>query len=194
MMLSLLMFVFIATISPGGATALAMASGMRFGVVKSIPLIAGLAMGLAILAGFASIGLASIILSSPQISLILKLAGSAYLIWLAWLIANAPVNQHSDAGQKPMTLLKGLFLMWLNPKAWAMTLSASASFIFTDQSALINGTIFCGVFLIGASISLMLWSCAGRTAASLIRTDRQWQLINITIGALIALSVFTIWA
>ena len=193
MMMSLLMFVFVATISPGGATTLAMASGMQFGILKSIPLIAGLAVGLAVLAGSASLGLASIILSSPQFSLLLKLAGSTYLIWLAWLIANAPVKQASNTEQMPMTLFKGLFLMWLNPKAWAMTLSASASFLFTDQSVLINVAIFSGIFLLGASVSLTFWSCIGRTAASLIKTDRQWQLINITMGLLIALSVFTIW-
>ena len=193
MLLSLLIFVFVATMSPGGATALAMASGMQFGVGRSLALIMGLAFGLAILAGAAALGLSTVILASPKISLVLKLAGSGYLLWLAWLIANAPTNQNTDAGQAPLTMTKGLLLMWLNPKAWAMTLSASASFVFTELSILWNGVIFCGVFLVAASISLLLWSFVGKTTSKLIKSPRQWRMVNITMGVLIAATVATLW-
>jgi threonine/homoserine/homoserine lactone efflux protein len=54
--LSLVMFALVATISPGGATTLATASGAKFGYKRSIPLMAGIAIGLASLVGAVALG------------------------------------------------------------------------------------------------------------------------------------------
>ena len=45
--LPLVLFVVVSTITPGGATTLATASGAQFGFRRSVPLIAGIAAGLA---------------------------------------------------------------------------------------------------------------------------------------------------
>lgn len=193
MLLSLIIFVFVGTVSPGGANALSMASGMRFGTQRSLPLILGLALGLATLAGSAAMGLTSVMLASPSISLSLKVAGSAYLLWLAWLIANGPTQLQADTEQTPFGVSKGLLLMWLNPKAWTMTLSASASFVFADLSVFMNGIIFSVVFLTCACVALLFWNCAGTTASALIKTQKQWRMVNITMGVLIAATVATLW-
>ena len=47
---SLIVFVIVATITPGGATTLATASGTQFGFRRSVPLLGGIALGLASLA------------------------------------------------------------------------------------------------------------------------------------------------
>ena len=86
LLVSLVAFAVVATVSPGGATTLATASGTQFGVIRSIPLVAGLALGVATLFGIVTGGLASVIVSRPGLQLWLRIAGSAYLLWLAWTI------------------------------------------------------------------------------------------------------------
>ncbi|MGI4982844.1 MAG: LysE family translocator, partial [Janthinobacterium lividum] len=61
--LSLFLFVVVATASPGGATTLATASGVRFGFARSMPLMAGIATGLALLAAVAALGLGALLLA-----------------------------------------------------------------------------------------------------------------------------------
>ena len=86
LLLSLVTFAVIATASPGGATTLATASGMRFGLTRSLPLLFGIAIGLSSLVGVVAGGLGSLVMSWPVLQFWLKLVGSAYLLWLAWTI------------------------------------------------------------------------------------------------------------
>jgi threonine/homoserine/homoserine lactone efflux protein len=65
--LPLLPFVVVATVTPGGATTLATASGTRFGFVRSIPMMLGVALGLALLAAVASLGLGRMLLALPAL-------------------------------------------------------------------------------------------------------------------------------
>ncbi|WP_164066717.1 LysE family transporter, partial [Serratia marcescens] len=72
-----------------GATTLATASGARFGLRRSVPLMAGIAFGLTCLAAAAAAGLAGLLLAAPMLQLAMKLAGSLYLFWLALAIGRS---------------------------------------------------------------------------------------------------------
>ena len=96
--ISLLTFAVIATASPGGATTLATASGMRFGLTRSLPLVFGIAVGLASLVGIVAGGLGSLVMSWPALQFWLRLFGSAYLLWLAWTIGTAAPGVGCDPG------------------------------------------------------------------------------------------------
>ena len=76
-----------ATVTPGGATLLATASGARFGLRRSLPLLAGIAAGLAAVVALAGAGLGSLLQAAPALQSAMRVAGSAYLLWLAWRIA-----------------------------------------------------------------------------------------------------------
>ncbi|MBL4875862.1 MAG: LysE family transporter, partial [Cohaesibacteraceae bacterium] len=92
-LISLILFASISTLSPGGATTLATASGMQFGYVKSLPLILGIAVGLSTLVASSATGLAALLLAVPEISLAMKAIGSIYLLWLAFKIGRAGAPQ-----------------------------------------------------------------------------------------------------
>lgn len=75
--LPLALFVLVSTITPGGATTLAAASGAHFGYRRSLPLMSGIAAGLASMAASAAAGLGTLILALPSLQLVMKLVGSA---------------------------------------------------------------------------------------------------------------------
>ena len=81
--LPLALFVVVATGTPGGATTLATASGAQFGFRRSVPLMAGIVAGLASLAAVSAAGLAGLLLAAPSLQIAMKVAGSAYMIWLS---------------------------------------------------------------------------------------------------------------
>ncbi|MGF6504963.1 hypothetical protein OKW26_000766 [Paraburkholderia sp. 32] len=122
--LPLLLFVAVATVTPGGATTLAITSGARFGFVRSIPLMLGIAMGLALLA---ALGLGGLLLTLPSLQTAVRALGSAYLLWLAWRIARSGPPNANNGPARPVSLVNGFLLLWLNPKGWAMTVGAAAS-------------------------------------------------------------------
>lgn len=201
----------VSTVSPGGATTLATASGASFGYRRSLPLLAGIAAGLASMAASAAAGLSSVLLALPSLQFAMKAVGSVYLLWLAVQIMRrgAPNMAATRAGLSgsasgsggtsdgssgsPTGFVSGVWMLWHNPKAWAMTMGAAASF-----AALANGPTRLGL-LLGAAFgacafaSLSLWCVAGLLLGRILRTAAQWRALNTVLGLLLAASIVPIW-
>ena len=191
--LPLILFALVATVTPGGATTLATASGVHFGYRRSLPLMAGIAFGLASMAAAAGIGLASLLIAVPTLELAMKAAGTLYLLWLAWRIGISGPPRLNKEMARPTRFVTGLWLLWVNPKGWAMTGAAALSFaaLAEDPSVL---ALFLGIaFGMAAIVSLSLWCVAGQLLARLLTADWQWRMTNMVLGALLALSIIPMW-
>ncbi|MDH6146278.1 MULTISPECIES: LysE family translocator [Paraburkholderia] len=191
--LPLLLFVAVATVTPGGATTLATASGARFGFVRSIPLMLGIAMGLALLAALAALGLGGLLLTLPSLQTAVRTLGSAYLLWLAWRIARSGPPNASNGPVRPVSLVNGFLLLWLNPKGWAMTVGAAASFALLANNPNRLAMLLGAAFGVAACASLALWCALGVLLARLFRTPRHWRILNLAMGVLLAASLIPTW-
>ncbi|MGF6612900.1 threonine/homoserine/homoserine lactone efflux protein [Paraburkholderia sp. WSM4175] len=191
--LPLLLFVAVATVTPGGATTLATASGARFGFVRSIPLMLGIAMGLALLAALAALGLGGLLLTLPSLQTAVRTLGSAYLLWLAWRIARSGPPNASNGPVRPVSLVNGFLLLWLNPKGWAMTVGAAASFALLANNPNRLAMLLGAAFGVATCASLALWCALGVLLARLFRTPRHWRILNLAMGVLLAASLIPTW-
>ena len=192
-LLPLVLFTITATITPGGATTMATASGAHFGLRRSLPLLSGIAAGLASMAAAAGCGLAGLLLAMPTLQLLMKSAGSLYLLWLAWKIGRAGAPKAMASTAAPITFVGGIWMLWHNPKGWAVTMGAAASY-----SAIVDGPIrLAGVlalaFGVAASVSLVLWCVAGQVLARLFSSEFQWRIVNVTLACLLTASIIPMW-
>ena len=191
--LPLVLFVTVATVTPGGATTLATTSGVRFGFVRSVPLMLGIAMGLASLAAVAALGLGALLLALPSLQTAVKVIGSAYLLWLAWRIARSGPPHAGNGPARPVTLVNGVLLLWLNPKSWAMTVGAAASFALIASSPNRLAVLLGASFGVAACASLALWCALGVLLARIFRTPRPWRILNLAMGVLLVASIIPTW-
>lgn len=187
------MFVAMATASPGGATTLATASGMHFGVRKSVPYIAGIAVGLSSLAIASSLGLAALLMAMPALELSIRAVGTVYLLYLAWRVASGGAPSRTAQAARPISFLGAAGLAWYNPKAWAVTMGASSSFAHLTTEMASQVALMGGTFLAFAAVSMALWSMMGQALGRLLKTERQWRAVNVTMGSLLALSIIPMW-
>lgn len=187
-------FAVAATVSPGGATSLATASGIRFGYVRSLPLVIGMASSLAILISVSALGLAAVILALPSLALAMKVAGSAYLAWLALLIgrAGAP-DTAGKAVEKPFGPFSGMMLTLVNPKAWAMALGVAGSFAEVASDPVTLVIILAATFGGCGFIALSGWTLFGAMLARVLRTERQWRVVNAVLALMLIISIATFW-
>jgi len=189
----LAIFAVVTTVTPGGATTLATASGARFGFRRSVPLIAGIVVGLSTLAAAAAAGLASLLLAVPSLQLAMKATGSAYLLWLAWKIGSSgPPNLDAEMAA-PTGFLGGLLLLAVNPKAWTMALGAAASFSPLASGPWQLAALLATALGLSATAALTLWCIAGFVLARRLRTGRQWRAVNAVLGLALAASIVPIW-
>ncbi|WP_232834617.1 LysE family translocator [Rhodoferax ferrireducens] len=192
-LLPLALFVLTSTLTPGGATTLATASGAQFGFGRSLPLLLGLSAGLATLACIAATGLSGLMLAAPSLQLAMKLVGTAYLFWLAWKIGRSGPPHLQTKLASPLGFFSGASMLWMNPKAWAMTTGAGASFAGLVNHPMELAVLLGAAFGLAASVSLAIWCWAGLVLARLLRTARQWHTVNAILGVLLAASVVPVW-
>jgi len=191
--LALAVFALVATITPGGATTMVAASGAHFGMRRSAPLVAGIAAGLASMAAAAAAGLATVLLTLPSLQLAMKVLGTLYLLWLAWKIGRTGAPRSMAATARPASFLGGAWMLWHNPKGWAMTTGAAASFGAIAAGPLQLAVVLGVAFGVAATVSLVLWCLAGQMLARALRTERQWRAVNLALALLLALSILPLW-
>jgi threonine/homoserine/homoserine lactone efflux protein len=173
---------------------LATASGAQFGVRRSVPLIAGIAVGLATLVGAAALGLGSVTRAVPQFELWLRLVGSAYLLWLAWTIGRqgAPAGT-TNGSASPIGFLAGLLLLWANPKGWSMAIAAAGTYAQLTESPITTAALTGGVFGVSATVSLAIWCVGGLWLARTIRSETGWRALNVTLAIVLVASTISMW-
>ncbi len=192
-LLPLILFALVSTITPGGATTLATASGAHFGFRRSIPVMGGFAFGLGSMACAAAVGLGGVLTALPMLQIAMKALGSLYLIWLAVRIGGS--GQPREAGQmaRPTGFLAGVWMLWHNPKGWAMTMGAAASFAALANSPLTLAMLLGMTFCVMAALSLTLWCALGQLFARLLNAPWQWRALNIFLACLLVLSIIPMW-
>ena len=85
-LLALASFTFVASITPGPNNLMLAASGVGFGLRRTVPHMLGVCVGFAVLVLTCGLGIGAVIMQSPAAATALKVAGSGYLVFLAWTL------------------------------------------------------------------------------------------------------------
>ncbi|KPA90112.1 LysE family translocator [Pseudomonas asplenii] len=128
-LVAFLLFGVVMTGTPGPNNAMVLVSGARVGVWRTLPLVAGIAFGVGVQFAILGLGLGELFEAVPVIHTLLAVLGAGYIVWLAWKIASSgPLELHQDS-RPPMGFVGGAVFQWINPKAWALSISAAATYI-----------------------------------------------------------------
>jgi threonine/homoserine/homoserine lactone efflux protein len=172
---------------------MATTSGVHFGYRRSLPCLMGTASGLASMAAISAAGLAGVLLTAPTLQLVMKGLGSLYLLWLALRVGRSGPPHLKAHLRKPTGFVSGAWILWHNPKAWAVTFGAAASFATLVQGPFQLGALLGFSFGTAAVMSLSLWCVAGSLFARLLRTDSHWRFLNGTLAILLVMSIVSLW-
>ena len=182
------------TFTPGPSTLLAAASGASFGVRRTVPLMAGVAAGLASLMIAASTGLIVVLQAVPSLHLVVKVLGSAYLLWLCWRISRiAPAGDGPGLLKSPAGFGAGMAVLLANPKAWSMAIAASATYAEVIPNAMMLALVLGAVFAITAISATLFWCTGGVMLGNRLHSARQWRTVNLILAGLTAQSIIPLW-
>ena len=99
LLLALTAFGAVMAFTPGPNNIMVLSSGLTYGFRRSLPHIAGIAFGIAFMVAATGLGLGAIFFTWPILQTILKYAGIAYLLYLAWIIAMSGRFESQTTGQ-----------------------------------------------------------------------------------------------
>jgi len=189
-LLALAVFAFVSSITPGPNNLMLMASGANFGFRRSIPHMLGIGVGFVVMLLLVGAGLIQIFDTYPITHTILKTFSVAYLMYLAWKIANAsPVDANADKGT-PMTFLQAAAFQWVNPKGWTMALTAITAYTpdRSMEAIVIVGLIF-GLINLPAVSS---WTILGQQMARVLQSPARLRAFNWLMAGLLIASLYPV--
>jgi len=184
-----LAFSLVAAGTPGPSNVLLTATGSLVGILRGLPCLAGVALGMGLMMFMVAFGLGSLVLDHPGVLRALNWAGAAFLLWLAWKIATAG-HDRANGRRDPVGFLGAAAFQWVNPKSWLVAASASGTYLAADAgSALAQSLLFALLFVTAATPCCFLWLGFGAAMQRLLRTERAHRIFNLAMAALLAGSV-----
>jgi threonine/homoserine/homoserine lactone efflux protein len=190
--LPLVGFSFVSSVTPGPNNILLWASGAQFGFVRTLPHVIGTALGLGAMTLAVAAGLTAIVTSAPQVAFAMKLAGSVYLLYLAYQIAGANALQRGVVG-RPLGLLQAAAFQLINPKAWIFALGAITTFRPAELATLAGGLLVAVTMMVVIVPSAAIWVAGGDLLNRLIEGNRSRRATSVALAAVVVATVVSAW-
>ncbi|MGL4439316.1 MAG: LysE family translocator [Bosea sp. (in: a-proteobacteria)] len=191
LLMALVVFAFVSSITPGPNNMMLLASGVNFGFRRSVPHMLGIGIGFMVLLLCVGLGLGQVLERFPVIYTTLKYVGAAYMLWLAWKIARSgPMSdQPSQNAGSPMTFVGAAAFQWVNPKAWVMAVSAMAT--YTTPSQYLFSVILVTLIFGAVNIpSVSTWTVFGVGLRRFLADPKLCRIFNIAMALALVASLW----
>ena len=188
LLVALLTFAAIAAYTPGPNNTLLLASGMKFGYRRSLPLVFGVCIGFPAMIGLVGLGLGQVFERFPESHVVLKFLGAGYMLWLAYKIATSGTAGEKDADALPMNFWQASAFQWVNPKAWFIALAAPAAYTL-PESYYLGVAVVVLAFMVMGFTSASIWAMFGVALRQLLSDARYYRWINYGLALVLVISL-----
>lgn len=186
--LALVVFSLVASFTPGPNNLMVMASGANFGLRRSLAHVVGICVGFTVMVLLVGLGLGFLFNAVPILYPIIKYVGVAYLLFLAWKIANAGRMEETSGIGRPMTFIQAAAFQWVNPKGWTIAVGAIAAYA-AILGFPFNMIVIAVVFGVSCVMSTLTWLSFGTLMRGIVRRPGAARTFNVAMALLLAASV-----
>lgn len=187
---SLAAFALVSSITPGPNNLMVLASGANFGYRMTLPHMLGITFGFMFMLMLLGLGLAQVFTLYPILKTVLQAVSVVYLLYLAWKIANAAPPEAATAKGHPMTFIQAALFQWVNPKAWAMALTAMT--IYAPSQELVVIGMVALVFCLINFPSVSCWAYMGKQMQRFLTNNRRLRVFNISMALMLVGSLYSV--
>ena len=177
--------------TPGPNNVMLMTSGVNFGFRRTLPHVLGVDLGFSFMVLMVGLGLGALFAAVPQVYAVLKYAAAAYLLYLAWRIANAGRIKEDGTG-RPFTFIQAAAFQWINPKGWIMAVGAVTTYAAVAAYPF-NMVLIVAVFLAFGLASSLTWLLFGTALRRIVTDPARVRVFNLAMAVLLALSLVPVF-
>ncbi len=188
---ALIIFAFTAAFTPGPNNIMLLASGLNYGIRASLPFLAGVVFGVALVFLSLGLGIGFLFDRLPWLHQWIKVVGVIYLFYLAWLIATAK-TEISETDSKPLSFVQASLFQFVNPKNLVSMSSAIAAFTSTEGNIYVQVLLITLVFVMVALPSASTWLAFGHVLKRIINKPHRLKIFNVCMALLLVASVLPI--
>jgi len=190
--LSLSLFMFVTSCSPGPNNVVASHSGFNHGIKKSVPLMLGVIFGFTTMLATVNFGLINIFNIYPIIQKFLIGTGTIFLIYLAYKISfSKSSNKKKDL--KPVNFTETFFYQFLNPKGVIVAVIAVSTYTESGINFMKYSLWMLGVAFLFAIISIMFWTFLGKFMRKFATNEKFIKWFNYVMSTLLLSCIATFY-
>ena len=180
-------FAFVSSITPGPNNLMLMASGANYGFRRSLRHMFGISIGFMVMVVLVGSGLVQVFNKYPVSYTVLKTLSVGYLLYLSWKIATSAPPKSERVRGKPFGFFQAALFQWVNPKAWAMALTATTAYLpsQTLASIILVALVFGAVNL----PSVSFWAILGQQMRKILTNPLRLRLFNYSMAGLLLASL-----
>ena len=191
LLFALISFYFVMYVTPGPNNAMLLASGLKFGFIKTIPHMSGITIGHVLQLILVCLGLGKIFLIFPQLQNILKILCALYLLYLGYKIIGS-FSKIKEDDSRPLRFHEAGLFQIVNPKAWTISSMVASGFLPE------NGNLFFSIFFIAmialiiCPLSISPWAAFGSAIRNLVKNNKIKALIEYFLAILLLITAIII--
>lgn len=175
--------------SPGPATLSLAGIGTGFGFRPGLRYLCGIILGTFSVLLLIATGVTVLILEQPALVTGLTVIAAAYILYLAWRIASAPVGVTDTSALPVPSLFSGFALAIANPKAFAAVGAVYSSHTLVPDSLAADSIAKVAALTLVILVVNTLWLAFGASFSRFLSDPRLGRMANIVFALLLVVSV-----
>ena len=181
---TLITFYFVMYVTPGPNNAMVLASGLKFGFLKTIPVMSGITIGHILQLVIVCLGFGKIFQLYPHIQILLKIICSVYMVYLSYKVLGS-FSKVERSSAKPIRFHEAALFQIVNPKAWTISSMAASGFIMNEMNLLLSITLIALVALVICPLSISPWAGFGSAIRKFVKNKRMKIIIEYILATLL---------
>jgi len=187
-LLPLMTYCFVMSSTPGPNNVMLTASGANFGYRSTLPQMLGINAGAFVLSFVTCLGLGAVFAALPMAQTALRIAGSLYLLFLAWKLTGASVGEAQMP--RPVSFVQAALFQAVNPKSWVKAITVASVFMPAGMSTLSGALLVSVIGLVIGLPCISMWTLFGVAIRRLLTDPRKQRMFNWAMaGALLVLAL-----
>lgn len=185
----LVVMMFVSSITPGPNNLMLMLAGTRFGFVRTVPHLLGVAAGTVLIICLTYGGLGALMLGHPRVVDCMTVACGVYLLWMASRLlmpaARTDKQGAKSARSRPMRFVEAIMFQFVNPKVWLMAIAATsiaARFPFSPTVSIAVVAIITAIIIVPC---IALWAAFGKVMRHQLDNARIRRLFDGSMALLV---------
>ena len=194
------LFMLVSSVTPGPNNTMLMASGVHFGFRRTLAHLMGVQLGFGFMVVAVGPGLHTVLAQFPAFYDLVRFAGAAYMVLMAWSLASARPHVavlaalddglHSAQDEaKPLGFLGAVLFQWVNPKAWVMAVTIMSAYVPPGAGLLQIAPLGMLYVALGFPCS-SVWVGFGSALRSYLQDPFRMRVFNCSMAAALLLSLY----
>jgi cysteine/O-acetylserine efflux protein len=191
-LLPVLGYALVSIFTPGPNNITSSSLGMRFGYRGALRFIVGVVTGFFCVLLTSGLVTELLVGAYGRVAIVLKIAGVAYLLWIAWTVIRPEDRAHASPTATGTRYRDGLLLQFVNPKVILFGMTMYATLLAPLTTNWMAVVISAAVLAVLSFCSTSLWALLGAGIQRFIANPRVKFVYSLVLVALLLYAAWSI--